>query len=213
MDNAPQTDYEQPQLFETPEQPQGEQKPAKTGVTPVSEFVPRDQPLGAAPEKNEIERLLEDPSIPLALASGTPFRIRQLKMREMLRLLRIISRGSAAMLGEISFDSDNPDEFVQTFIALVVFAIPEAEDETIDFVQSMVDPVPTGNAQADAEARINLMDELSNPELDDLITILSAIIASEGRDLAALGKRLRALLGTARKMGQVPDSLKPVAGG
>lgn len=201
---------------ETPAPPQETPQKAPESApeaTPVADYVPADEKPAAAPEKDDIARLLEDPSIPLALSSGTTFSIRQLRLREMLRLLRIVSRGSASALSSIELDFDNPDEFVQTFVALVVFSIPEAEDETIDFIRSMVDVAEkSGNDKYDAERRLSLVEELSNPELEDAITIITAIISHEGRDLAALGKRLRSLLAVANKMGQAPDALKPVAG-
>ena len=72
----------------------------------------------------------------------------------------------------------------------------------------MVDPAAlTGHPETDAKLRIALLEELDNPDLDDMITILTIIIATEGRDLAALGKRLRSMLSVARKMGQVPPAV------
>lgn len=196
----------------TPEPAEAPQS-ASQGV-PVTEYVPNDENVTAAPEKDDIERLLEDPSVPLTLTSGTGFTIRQLRLREMLRLLRIISRGSANMLADMDLNFDNPDEFVQTFIAMVIFSIPEAETETIDFLHSMVDiDNPTGNSKQDAAARERLLTELLNPELEDTIAIITAIVAHEGRDLAALGKRLRSLLAVANKVGQVPEAMKPAVGG
>lgn len=223
MSNAPfdtQTDQQGgPTLFDS-EPVEDTPQPTQSGTqsaqqsTPLSDYVPSDEKVGAAPEKDDVERLLEDPSTPLALSSGTVFTIRQLRLREMLRLLRIVSRGSASALGAVDLDFDNPDEFVQTFIALVIFAIPEAEDETIDFIQSMVDIAePSGNAKADAASRLSLVNELANPDLEEAITIITAIVSHEGRDLAALGKRLRSLLAVANKMGQVPDVAKPAAAG
>lgn len=182
-------------------------------ATPLADFVPADEEVTAAPEKDEMERLLEDPSGPFALASGTAFNIRQLRLRELLRLLRIVTRGASMAMPALNFNFENPDEFVQSFLALVVFSIPEAEDETVDFVQSMVDPILTGHEETDARSRLALLNELENPELDDIITIITIIIATEGRDLAALGKRLRSMLSVARKMGQVPEALTPSTAG
>lgn len=186
--------------------------PAAEDAVPVREYVPADEPVQAAPEKDEIARLLDDPSVPLSLGSGTTFQIRQLRLREMLRLLRIVSVGGSSMMGSMDFDTSDTNAFVQNFVALVIFSIPEAEDETVDFLQSMVMAVPTGDPKVDADANLALVRELANPDLEDAISIITAIVASEGNDLAALGKRLRSLMGVARKVGQVPENLRPVVG-
>lgn len=215
MDNAPALEETTTETA-PPEAPKAEfNEPAVNGVeaTPLSEAVPAEDEVTAAPEKDELERLLEDPTGPFSLSSGTTFQIRQLRLRELLRLLRIITRGASVTMPAMNLDFDNPDEFVQTFIAMVIFSIPEAEDETVDFVQSMVEPVPSGFEDADARARVALLRELENPDLEDTITILTVIVATEGRDLAALGKRLRSMLGAARKMGQVPPAVAAQMGG
>lgn len=217
MDNAPFSTQTDP-LSETEEQAPQQSAPQPSlsapQATPLSEYVPEDEPVAAAPEKDEITRLLEDPTQPLMLTSGTVFRIKQMRLREMLRLLRIISYGATNMVDALDLNFDEPDEFVQTFVAMVIFAIPEAEDQTVDFLQSMVDiGHPTGNPKLDDTARLELAREMANPDLQEAVTIITAIVAHEGRDLAALGKRLRSLFAVANKMGQVPDALKPMADG
>lgn len=158
--------------------------------------------LVADPERDEIEALLATPNGPFELSSGSVVTIRQMNLREFLRLLKIISRGAGASLGNMSLDFNDPDQFVQTLLAMVLFAIPEAEDETVDFIQNMVEPANLSkDSKIALEQRAKLFDELYNPDLEDMINIIGVIVASEGKDLQKLGKRLRSMFSVASKMG------------
>lgn len=199
---APQqeSEPEQPSLRETAEdlnKTTVRDEPVKPMPTEESDM----DSIEADPEKDEITALLENPNGPFELTTGTKVVIRQLKLREFLRLLKIISRG-AAFSGGLQLDFDDPNQFVQTLIAMVLLAIPEAEDETIEFVQSMVDPANISSDRKTAiEQRTALFEELDNPEIEDLINVIGVIVASEGRDLQKLGKRLKTMFGVASKMG------------
>lgn len=158
--------------------------------------------IEADAERAEIEALLSTPNGPFELSTGTAVVIRQMNLREFLRLLKIISRGAGASLSSMSLDFNDPDSFVQTLLAMILFAVPEAEDETVDFIQSMVDPANLSpNSKMALDQRVALAEELSNPDLEDMINILGVIVASEGKDLQKLGKRLRAMFSTASKFG------------
>ena len=162
---------------------------------------PEVAPVQPAPARTETDRL--DPqSVEMTLESGTEFEIAPLKLRQFLRLLRIVTRGAADLLDSTSLNFDDPQEFLQTFVGMVLFSIPEAEEETVDFIQSMVVPKGlTGNIASDRVAINALMAELDNPSLDDTVTIVQKIIETEAEDLRALGKRLGAMLKVAEKMG------------
>jgi hypothetical protein len=159
--------------------------------------------LDADPVKDEITALLETPNGPFELSSGTRVVVRQLKLREFLSLLRIVTRGAAPALGSVSLDFDNPTQFVQSLFGVVLFAIPEATEETVEFVQTVVEPADLKglDAKAALAKREALIDELFNPELEDLINIVAVVVASEGADLQKLGKRLKTMFGVASKMG------------
>jgi hypothetical protein len=164
------------------------------------------------PERDEIERLLSDTSHTLKLSSGSTVRIRPLKLREFLRLLRIITRGGSSLLGNLELDFDNPEEFIQSLLAMILFSVPEAEQETVDFITTMCEPEHlSGNAKDDAQAYLLLAKELDNPELEDMTNILAVVVRTEGRDLQALGKRLRTMFDVARKMGLVGSGARNAA--
>jgi hypothetical protein len=154
-----------------------------------------------APPRDETERLDPQP-VELRLESGIEFDLEPLKLRQFLRLLRIVSRGAADVLDSTSLNFENPQEFVQTFLGMVLFSIPDAEDETIEFIKSMVKPKNlTGNKDKDLLKYQDLAAELDNPELEDTLTIVQAVVEREAEDIRALGKRLGAMFKVAQKIG------------
>lgn len=162
--------------------------------------------LQAAPPRTETDRLDPEP-IELRLLSGTEFDLEPLKLRQFLRLLKIVSRGAADVLDSTTLDFEDPAAFVQTFLGLVLFSIPESEQETVEFLQSMVKPAGlTGNSDKDLIKFQELGDELDNPELEDTLTIIQAIIEREAEDIRSLGKRLGSMFQVAQKMGVAPKN-------
>ena len=152
----------------------------------------------------------------VTLESGTQLILQPLKSRQFFKLLRIITHGAGGMLLNVKFSADdNPEEFGGKLMALIGFAIPDAEDEVMDFILSMVKPAKEKSGRSLTKTDLaenkrlleNLIEELDNPELGDLITILEAIVKRESSDLQALGKRLMQMFDLAKKTGQVPATL------
>jgi hypothetical protein len=170
-------------------------------VKPVEEKV-YVEPEGPKPEE-DIERLLPDPLAPFALESGSLVTTKPLKLREFLGLLKIVTRGAAMAMGSVRLNTDD-DDFMQSMVSLFLFAIPEAEEEACDFIRMMVEPAgdfTTKEARAKAEEA--LYDELDNPDLNDIITIIETVVRREGKDLRSLGKRLSTMMEFAQKTGQI----------
>jgi hypothetical protein len=167
------------------------------------EFVPPTEPR---PEE-DIERLVPDPTKPFELTSGFWVETNRLRLREFLAMLKIVTRGAAMAMGSVRLNTDDED-FMQSMVSLFLFAIPEAEDEAVDFIRMMVKPVkPSGAVFANDDERVQyeqkLTEELDNPELEDMVTIIETVIRREGKDLRSLGKRLSGMLEVARKTGQI----------
>lgn len=163
------------------------------------------EPVPAPEPEDELDRL--DP-IPdhVTLLNGAVLDVLPMKSRQFFKLLRIITRGGANALGRMPLSTNvDTDVFMQQLLALVIFAIPEAENETIEFIYSMVQPRGYESFSDDDKivANAKLAEELNNPELEDLFTIVEAIVKRESEDLQALGKRLRGLLTVAEKTGQL----------
>lgn len=152
------------------------------------------------PERDELEALLPELE-DLKLSSGLVIKLKPLKARQFFRLLRIVTRGGAQILNQLRWTQlDSSDQFAAQFVAVIVFAIPEAEQETLDFIQSMIE------LPEDENERFLLLRELDDPELEDTINIIEQIILREKDDLASLGKKMRKWLDLAQKTGQVPKS-------
>ena len=158
---------------------------------------------------------------PLKLSSGTSVLVQDLKTRQFLKLLRILTHGALPLVSDGNIfrldPNDEPDVFLKRLLSVVVLAIPDAEDETIEFLKSMVKPsgmiegrrlnkldFERNNALSDA---VNT--ELDNPELEDLLSLVEIIVRREAADIQALGKRLMAMFTLAQKTGQVPSSGSP----
>lgn len=185
-----------------------EGEPAPPGQPEDSEYTttPRadsasESSLKAAESRTETERLDPQP-IEKKLQSGLEFELEPLKLRQFLRLLRIVTRGAADILETARLNFDDPQEFLQTFVGIVLFSIPDAEEESIEFLKSMVRPKGlTGDRKRDLPKYEDLARELDNPELEDTVTIIQVIVETEAEDLRALGKRLSRMFATAQKMG------------
>lgn len=146
------------------------------------------------------------------LSTGNTVIIQPLKARQFFKLLKIVTRGATPLLQNFTLDANEGEEvWVQKFAAVVLLSIPESDQETLEFVASMVKPeglVEGKNLnKKDRELNEALWDkieqDLNNPELEDLITIIERIIQLEADDLKALGKRLKSLFDVAKKTGQV----------
>lgn len=150
----------------------------------------------------------------VTLESGLKLRVERLKTRQFFKFLRILTKGALPTVSGtnlLNLDPEaDPSEFATRLISLVLLAIPEAEDEAVDFIKSMVVPVglvdrPKNklDAERNAERWLMIDDELENPELDDVVTIFERVILNEAGNMQALGKRLAGLFKLAQKTGQL----------
>jgi hypothetical protein len=168
---------------------------------------------------NELDQL--DPIPETArLRSGMTVQLESLKARQFFKLLRIVTHGALPGLrdsGIFDLEDVDTDEFMGRLLSVVVMSIPDAEDETIEFIRSMCYPVGLierrGLNKQDVERNTMLWEaldaELENPELDDIVTIIEAIVKRESADIQALGKRLASMFKLAEKTGQVSVSPSP----
>jgi hypothetical protein len=177
---------------------------------------------------NEIDKLDPIPET-VTLQSGLQVQLESLKARQFFKLLRIVTHGALPGLhqsGLFEMKDLDTDEFLGRLLSITLLSIPDAEEETIAFIKSMVYPTGLidrkGLNRQDGERNTLLWEavdaELENPELDDMVTIIEAVVKREAADIQALGKRLASLLTLAQKTGQLkspsPDSLtsEPSAG-
>jgi hypothetical protein len=165
---------------------------------------------------SETDRLDPIPQL-VDLVSGTKVQVLPLKLRQLFRLMRIITRGGSAYLPmlrdamAIQDEDARSDALGTQLIAIALFALPDAEDEAVEFLMSCVEPDGLTPGRDKAQRAINeqlrreLSEELFNPEPEDAISIIEAVILREKNDLAALGKRLTAAFTMATKTGQLTE--------
>ncbi len=168
---------------------------------------------------SEIDRIDPEPAS-VKLQSGMVVEIVPLKARQFFRLLRVLTHGAGGALlrNELDFQGDQ-EAFLGKLLSLVLISIPDAENEAIDFIQSMCKPTGlaegapsklTKQQNADNEKLwLDIGAELYNPELEDIIDIVEAIVKQEATDIQALGKRVGKLLELATKTGQTGENEKP----
>lgn len=185
----------------------------QAGVTnePVEAISPvSDEPMQASKERSETERL--DPiGTRFKLVSGTEVEIMPLRLRQFLKFLRILTSGASEIWGNMQLNTEDVNAFMRDLAGLALFAIPEAEDQTVDFLKSIVQPadLPEGRDRPTSDRRMqmwnDLSQELENPDLDDALSLIQAIIEAEAADLMALGKRLKKMFETVRR--SLPESV------
>lgn len=156
------------------------------------------------PPRDEVERIEPDVTGPVTLVNGLEVEIVPLKLRETMKLLKIVTRGAGGVLESLmgDLDMDDPIAFAQTFGALIVMSIPEAENEAVEFINAMV--LPAGFDAMPQQEKIDtltaLAEELVNPELDDVITIVERVVRRESEDIRNLGKRISTAFKMTRKV-------------
>lgn len=138
----------------------------------------------------------------LTLQSGLQVNIRPLRTIELFKFLKIISGSGAVALNQFRLDRAMPsDEFGARMVALLIFAIPQAEEETMEFIRAMVEPVglikPERNKQDKEKNQSRWMEAgiaLENPTGDDTLTIIEAVIKAEAGNIQSLGKRIMKMM-------------------
>lgn len=166
-------------------------------------------------DENELDRLDPVPEI-VTLKSGIEVRVLDLRTRQLFKLLRIITHGAGQALMQSGLDfGDDAGVFMQKLVTLVVFSIPDAEQEAIEFLQSMLEPVglcdkpPRDLTDKERQHNLDLWTELNqetwNPDPEDTLDLIENFVRREAKDIQALGKRVRRFLDLASKTGQLKD--------
>lgn len=151
------------------------------------------------------------------LSDGSNVLLEELKLRQFLRLLRIVTEGTppGALANGLETLSADDGNFGANLLVMVMLGIPNAEDAVINFLASMVRPVglvggPGGKPRSkmtkqelerDEAAYADLEEKLQNPDLEDTLILIEAIFKRSASDFGALGKRLASMFEVAKKTG------------
>lgn len=164
-----------------------------TGVTGSPEDQPTEQTPPMAPPSTAVEDLGEIAPVP-----GDPFpigvdapegavlvRVNRLRTIELLMLLRALSAGVGPALAEIDF-TDDTEENVGLMVGLIISGMGEAGPQVLDFLRAVVKPVGK-----DDKARV--AKEMVNPDIEDTLTIVEAIVTQEMPDFERLLGKAQAM--------------------
>lgn len=163
---------------------------------------------------DELTVLLSDDTRRVTLGSGTVVVLERLRMRQFFRLMRIVTHGAGSAISRTSLNvDDSMEHFITQLTMLILFAIPDAEQETLDFLVSMCKPdgliegrtLTKLDRERNAALTATLHAELDNPDPEDFVLLLEVIVRREAADLQALGKKLISMFKTAQKAGVGPD--------
>lgn len=192
--------------------------PQQVPTMPETPFVETSEAPAPTPEGTEsaeaspaaeIDHMLPEPSEEFELANGSMVKVAPLKMRELLKLLRIVTRGGAVLLPTLRFNGVSASDFAVQFVSIVTFAIPEAEEQAVEFVQAITLPADLQEGDSQAVRSFNqqqindLYVYLNNPELEDFVSIIERLVYREKDNLQSLGKRLQTMFKLAERTGQL----------
>lgn len=145
----------------------------------------------------------------VTLSNGHRLPLRQLKAKQLFVLMRIITRGGFQLVPQLltGMGMWTPTEFANQLIALLVWAVPEAPEATFEFLRTMIEfPLDEqGQLTEQGKEDVNL---LVDPEMEDVVEIITTIVMDNKDDLVSLGKKMRSALDVMRKTGQLKDQTK-----
>jgi hypothetical protein len=120
------------------------------------------------------------------LVEGIPAVVKRLKSKEFLSLIRVLTVGLGAGIGDIDL-SGNEEEVKNKMTGLFILAIPEAVEEFGAFLFSVVDA-------KNPHERNDLRKAMDNPEIEVMLDVLTLVILQEKDDFASLVGKAKASL-------------------
>jgi hypothetical protein len=174
---------------------------------------------GRMAEQSELDRIDPQP-LQCKLHTGLTLDIQRMRTRQFFRLLRVLTHGAGPALMQNSLDfKGEASEFAGKLLMLVVVSIPDAEQEAVAFLASMTRPAGLVEKQASqltkAETEANAAlwarfnEDMHNPEIEDTMDLVEAIVRQEAPELQALGKKLERMISLFRKTGQDKEPAEP----
>jgi hypothetical protein len=149
----------------------------------------------------------------LELSDGTRVKLLDMRARQFFKLLKIITHGPALNLilqnGASNLLSGSEQQILGKLVGYIGVALPDSFDEVVGFLYDMIEPEglvkeDSKKAKEDNRALVQKLAQLmTNPEVEDILDLVEAIIKREAADLAALGKKVMKLLSLANKTGQL----------
>lgn len=131
------------------------------------------------------------PGEPFQIGAESPegpvlVRVNRLRTRELLLLLRAVSAGVGPAMSELDFSEDT-EENVGMLVGLLISGMGDAGPQLLDFMAAVVRPV----GQDD---RDRVRKEMVNPDIDDTLVIVEAIVTQEMPDFERLLGKVQSMM-------------------
>lgn len=153
-------------------------------VTPVEQ--PDLPPDTAADKQRDFESLL--PAVPEQITvAGVPCVVNRVKLRELMLLARVVTRGIGENMTMVDVEADDVD---QQLMGLLVVAIPESGDEMLDLIRVLIRPA---EKIADEEQRNAFAAEMVNPDVALTLDALAIMLRQEKDTIPMLVGKFRDL--------------------
>lgn len=120
---------------------------------------------------------------------GVRCQVNRLRMRELMKLVRVLTTGVGDGITRLDYTNASQDEFAQQLFGMAIVGIPEAEDEFAELLQAVVVPVDPRHSD-------NVRAAMDNPEADLVVDVIGIVIEQEKESFSALLGKLRNLLGS-----------------
>lgn len=140
--------------------------------------------------KKDIDTIL--PDVAVIDVEGIPARVNRIRMRELIMATRVIQKGIGGNLQSLNISTDMTTEDA---IGLILVALPDAVDETMELLSTLIKPI-------DAAQHDELAKRLANPAPAVVMDAVAAIVEQEWDDWQELVGKGRALLAAYQKRSQ-----------
>ena len=126
-------------------------------------------------DSDPAENIIPEAGSDIVLLNGIEVRVAEMRMRELLMLLRIVTVGGGMLIGSIDLNFDDPEVFASQMQALFLFSMPEAIEETVQFLTAVVRPVSD-----DPDAKRALLEYMHNPDIDGSVEVITQLVMRDG---------------------------------
>lgn len=150
--------------------------------------------LPAADDPSDPEKDLASliPQLPdTVTVAGVECRVNRVRMRELMLLARVVTRGIGENIGMVEFGGDDVDSQI---MGLLVVAIPEAWEEMLDLLRVLISPV---EPIQDDDVRKAFAAEMANPDAGVALDAMAVMVKQEVDTFAMLAGKFRVLLSAA----------------
>jgi hypothetical protein len=160
---------------------------------------------------DEMDALVPDTGASI-LIGGVPCTVNRIRTREMLALLRILTRGLGPMIQPMldQIDWSSTEGTVGHLGGMIVIASAEAPDATIEFVRSVVTPEYDRDKDL-TEQNMAFVQAVDNPDPVVIIDIIDRVVEQEREDIAALVGKAKAVFAKMTPVIQAADTAKAKA--